>query len=377
MEFWTIAGAVLLLAGLVVSFIFSKAWFKSLVFILLCCIVLALADFVLVPSGYIRFILHQLNTGEDYELLVLGASHGRSAINPYKLEENLGKCSINASIPGETVEDSYYLLKETCRKKVPQIVVLDLDYQYWCNFVEREFGDTFIYSQMKWSPVKLEYVADNLLDKDFRTLFMKRWAWVSSKDEIVENLKTKLSAPYWRYDISAVKVRDAGGPYEGRGYFRRQRDLADKGEYIAFAWDEARIHKKTLKYFRKIADFCREKDIKLICVTSPLPPYAVERGPSGEAFEYFKRITGEQGVAYFDCNLLREEVLPRSNEDYVDWDGHMTGDLAETYSDVLGKVLVDYLGGKSCEKYFHTDYKSRKHSQSVPKTGSFVPNIQK
>lgn len=358
MGFWTVAGCVLVLAGLVLGLIFSRKWFKTLAFILLCCALLALADFVLVPSGYIRFILHQLGEQDGYELVVLGASHGRSAINPYELEKKLGKCSINASIPGETVEDSYYLLKEACRTRVPQVVVLDLDYQYWCDFTEREFGDTFIYFQLEWSPVKLEYVVDNLLVKDFRTLFMKRWAWVSSAGEMAENIRTKLSAPYWRYDISAVKVQDAGGPYVGRGYFYREKDASDKGVYEAFLWDEDRIHEKTLKYFYKIADFCREKGITLICVTSPLPPETMRKGPSREAFEYFRRITAEQEVAYFDCNLLQETYFTRSNEDYVDWDGHMTGELAQKYSGMLGTVLADYLEGKDGKKYFYPDYES-------------------
>ena len=45
----------------------------------------------------------------QYDTIILGASHARSAINPEYLDEELGTNTLNLAIPGETVKDAYYL----------------------------------------------------------------------------------------------------------------------------------------------------------------------------------------------------------------------------------------------------------------------------
>lgn len=100
-------------------------------------------------------------------------------------------------------------------------VVLEMDYQYWTNDEARdsEFGDLFEYVQLPMSKVKLEYIRDELIDKDFRTVYFKKLAYTSDFSKVKYNIKTKLTKEYRDYDISAVKVCDANGPYMGRGFF--------------------------------------------------------------------------------------------------------------------------------------------------------------
>ncbi len=318
-----------------------KKHIRVFAFIAVIICLMLIVDFALVPSGYIRYIIHEVNKGDtNYDCIVLGASHGRSSIDPYKLDEaGYSKSAFNLCIPGETVEDSYYLLKESDRKNNVKKVILDIDYQYWCNFKDREFGDVFIYTQLPMSGVKLEYIKDNLLSKDFRTTFSKRWAYVSSPDAIASNIKNKLTSAYWNYDFESVEVHDAGGPYVGRGYFYRDYDLGDKGTYERFEWDESNIHQKSVMYFNKIVKYCKDNDIELTCISSPITPYTVVNGPSDKAGEYFTKLCKEAGVEYIDYNLLRLDVLERMDSDFVDWDGHMVGPLADNFSLILGETL--------------------------------------
>ena len=89
-------------------------------------------DYALVPSGYIRYIIHETNNAgsdEGYDNIIIGASHARSAINPVKLDE--AGASVNAfnlAIPGETVTDSYYLLMESDRHNNVKRVIRALEY---------------------------------------------------------------------------------------------------------------------------------------------------------------------------------------------------------------------------------------------------------
>ena len=49
---------------------------------------------------------------------------------------------------------------------------------------------------------------------------------------------------------------------------------------------------------------------------------------------------GEYNVPFYDLNYLKDEYLSRTDDDYVDLDGHMMGKLAERQSMVLGQILI-------------------------------------
>ena len=104
------------------------SYLRSVIFILGLIVLVKLSDFVFARDGYVNYILQVLNKGyevnEDgqittsdkgYDLIVLGASHARSAIDTEYIDETLGTNSLNLAIPGETVKDSYYLLLEATR----------------------------------------------------------------------------------------------------------------------------------------------------------------------------------------------------------------------------------------------------------------------
>lgn len=92
-------------------------------------------------------------------------------------------------------------------------------------------------------------------------------------------------------------------------------------------------------YFNKIVKYCKDNDIELTCISSPITPYTVVNGPSDKAGEYFTKLCKEAGVEYIDYNLLRLDVLERMDSDFVDWDGHMVGPLADNFSLILGETL--------------------------------------
>ena len=188
-------------------------------------------------------------------------------------------------------------------------VIYDLDYQYWCNCAEREFEDCFIYTWLPFSNVKLKYIADNLLTKDFRTVYSKRWAYEISPSAIMNNLKVKSSAAYRNYNI--------------------------------VAWDESGISDKVLDSFEKTVQYCKKNNIELVCVTSPITPTTSVNGYSEQAGAYFTRLCEEYGVEYYDFNLLTMDTLPRTDDDFFDEEGHMLGELADRYSDILASVLLD------------------------------------
>lgn len=299
-------------------------------------------DFAMMPSGYIRYIMHEVNnadTADGYDNIIIGASHARSAIDPAMLDK-VGDNAFNLAIPGETVTDSYYLLMESNRNNKVKRVIYDLDYQYWCNYAEREFEDCFIYTWLPFSNVKLKYIADNLMTKDFRTVYSKRWAYETSPSAIMNNLKVKSSSAYRNYSMDAVEIHDAGGPYVAKGFFYRDMKMDSLVPSDIVAWDEDGISDKVLDSFEKTVEYCRKNNIELVCVTSPITPSTAVNGYSEKAGAYFTKLCEKYGVEYYDFNLLTMDVLPRTDDDFFDEEGHMLGELAERYSEILAEVLL-------------------------------------
>lgn len=332
---------------------------KCTIFVAIVCVVFGICDFVFVPSGYVRFILHTLNSPEEnYDCVILGASHGRSAINPYKLDEVLGTNTINVCIPSETVEDSYYLLKESDRNNDIKKVILDLDYQYWYDLAENDFSDAFIYYQMEPSKVKAEYFLKNLVKQDFR-ITCTRWSnYINNFSGIKNNISIKSTDEYKNYDVSGAVVKGADGPYVGKGFFYRgPGGHGARGLVPKYTWNENTVDQKVVGWFEKIIEYCKTNDIELVCITSTITPATVLTKTAEDSAVFFNKLTQEHGVEYYDFNLLRQNVMSRTNLDFGDWDGHMCGELADRYSTIVASVIQDGNDGKMDRtKYFYDSY---------------------
>jgi len=71
-----------------------------------------------------------------------------------------------------------------------------------------------------------------------------------------------------------------------------------------------------------------------------------------DVHEYFAELCGEYGVPFYDLNYLKDEYLSRTDDDYVDLDGHMMGELADRQSAVLGQILIS----KDKKAFFYDNY---------------------
>ena len=57
-------------------------------------------------------------------------------------------------------------------------------------------------------------------------------------------------------------------------------------------------------------------------------------------------------MKYIDGNLIKNEVLDVSDDDFSYWEGHMNGDLAERFSEILTYILKK----DECSEYFYSGY---------------------
>ncbi len=333
-------------------------YMRVVIFLAIIAMLVEACDYVLVQPGYARYIIHAADnseSGEDYDCVVVGASHGRASIDPhYFLEMGYADNPINMCIQGATVIDNYYMIKEVCRNNDVKKIILELDYQYWDKNQKRDsdFGDLLVYNQLPFSGLKLEYIVNELMTKDFRTLYFRKYAFAKNWKTIKKYVAMKNTDGYKNYQIEGVAGIDTEGPYQGLGFFYRTKVTDKKGKLNPSPWTYDDLNSKVQKYFEKIVEYCRDNDIELICVTTPIPPSSVVAGAANEADTYFKQICDENDVRYIDGNLIKYEYLSVSDDDFSDWEGHMNGELAEQFSEVLTEILEK----DDCQEYFYSGY---------------------
>lgn len=343
---------------------FINPYIKCIIFIVGLAVVVALSDFLFAQTGYINYILRQADSkSNDYNVFILGASHARCAIDPAAIEKKSDDTVLNMAIPGETIKDSYYLIQELNRTNDIDKIVLDIDYNYWYgNLGEGCFAEPFLYNQYSWtSPIKWKYLIENTDMMDFRNAFTKKFVYQYKLDNIKENIKQKTSKDYKDANIYSLDTSDAGDPYTGKGFFALPLPLGNPvgEEYVKgqIGVEKQDINPYPEKYFRKLVKYCNSHNIDLVCITSPITPSSMKRLGIDEAYRKLKNVFDELGIRYYDFNEIKTEILPRKDTDYIDKEGHMGGELAYRYSDILAEVLnKDENGTLNTSDYFYDTY---------------------
>ncbi len=296
-------------------------------------------NYALVPYSYVRVMMHQIAV-EEYDTIFLGTSHGLNGISPNVVEEHTGRNCMNLCMGGEYPRDAYYFLKQVCKKSVPKRVVYELDAGYWCT-QEGQRGDfNRIYYEMPWSFVKLEYTAAKMLELDFRATLFPWFYYRGQMGKVKEIIACKQSEDYKKYGIAAFQ-----SPAQGyRDWFMQNTPVFQtKPEEKLELWTEENKNEDSFRYFEKLAGFCRDKDIELVVIVTPVPEKTLEKHQKKyqELDTYFSSYLEEQGVVFINYNLPERKIknFDYSLEAFSDYEGHMNADQAAMFSVQLAEDL--------------------------------------
>ena len=329
--------------------------FKKIVCILAVVIVFnSILAFALTQPSYFRVVLHEVQQKNvNYDLIFLGQSHGENAFAPDILKETTGMETYNLCRRLITVQDIYYLLKESNYKNNPKVVVMDLDQTYWMDNVEPNYySDSFIYPHLNNPINKMEYFFNDNLKLNYNfTLFRYHICGKDDIKKILPNLKAKCTPDYFNYSMDSIQTSSDIIKYKGKGFrFAEKRNGKD---FEPTVWNSKGVKEKPLKYLKKMAQYCNKEGIQFICVSSPVPAKRLQKENHDEMNEYFAKLAEEGNFLYLDFNYIKNEYLQWNDDDFVDGDGHMMGKFAERYSKVLGNVINDYKDEKDISHYFN------------------------
>ena len=150
-----------------------KGLIAAVVFIILVTAINQFLNYALVQPGLGRIMFYECKNN-DYECLILGASHGSYGFDSSKMSEELGMSTMNMCIGGEYMYDAYYILKYALKYKKLKTVILDLDYQYFVNQHDESILFNNVYNAYPACNEKLGYYMHKMAREEYRGTFL-RW----------------------------------------------------------------------------------------------------------------------------------------------------------------------------------------------------------
>ena len=280
--------------------------FKIFICLLVCAAVLVvnakMTDF-LYPNNEMRVVVHKIQTA-DYDTLIIGNSHGQCGIDPVALEQFGGMHAINAASGNEFVIDAYYLVRLAAQSTDLKTVIYEIDSAYW--MLDEAENCELVKVYHEFPPSKLK----------FREM--------------------KSSDAYKNYSIEPFRSPVQLMQENGFIAIQRFEEDAPKAD-TSMTWHRENVKEKHLKNFKRLVDFCRENEIQLVCIMTPVPEvtFSKDQPFSEDSIAYFTALCESYDVPFHSYLTDGRDGITHDLADYDDYDGHMYFDSAYSFSAVL------------------------------------------
>ncbi len=230
------------------------------------------------------------------DVLFLGDSETFSAFIPLRIWENYGITSYLCSTPDQVMYQSRSYLERFFREQSPRVVILET------NALYREYT--------------LADVASHEAEEKLPFLrYHDRW-------------KTLTGADFTEPVEHGHLMRD-------KGYtFRTRAKKANLDGYMAPSEELQPVPLLNQGYARQIRDFCRERDVMLVFISTPSPVNWSTYYHNGTA-----QLAQELEIPYIDMNLMPQEIPIDWETDSYDGGDHLNYFGACKTTDYIGSYL--------------------------------------
>lgn len=273
------------------------------------------------PYKKLNGILSAPRNTIDY--ITIGDSECSTSISPMELWYKHGYAGYNCGVPGQRLQDTYYMLQQILEKQSPKVVLLETN----------AFYRNFDYSNALQDAV--DKAAQNLFP-----IYKYHNSWKYFSLGTLESIKKpghKLPRSYQGYQYNATTK-----PYTDGPYVHKTKKVEP-------------IDPQPLMYLNKIADLCRERNIQLILYSAPTPLcWTYEKHNAAAAF------ARENNLSYVDLNLHTKKLK-------IDW-AKDTRDKGNHMNYFGAKKVTDYMGAYLSKHTDLTDRRSQNQYVSWNKT---------
>lgn len=341
--------------------------------LLIFCVMTKILNYIFVAADiciWERILWHNFYEDDGkIDNLYLGSSHVFCDLNSELLDDINGQYNFNLASGGQTLNDSYYLLKEADKNNNLSHVYLELYYECSTSNSNRDVisGNYKVHWEntdyMKNSLNKCRYVLSFVrIEKVVDTLFaysryrtkLDDWDYIRKTVEFKETDASYLNFEYYiESDDGIIEYRKQGYHWntieflDGQRLFHQNRILKRNP-----------IGEKSEKYLRMIISYCKKRDISLTLFISPVDELQLI---STEHYDNYinqvRKIAKEYDVDFYDFNLAKEEYLDIQHGEYFMDAGHMNYKGADMFTTFFSEVVSKTPSEN--EKYFYVSYEEK------------------
>ncbi|MBU3159175.1 hypothetical protein KPL37_05315 [Clostridium frigoris] len=308
----------------------KKLFLKGVSFVIILLLLIITLNYVFIIKTNHRAKLTQglyTNTGDSFDVVLLGSSHMDALINPNVLWKQFGITSFDYATGGQPIDVTYYLLKEVLKKHNNPVVVVDL---YYLGSTSK-FGDEgyirTALDNVKFSMNKIQAILNttprdqwlNYLFPIFK--YHDRWKELTETDFNFDTDET-----YYRKGFNASHAL----------YGKENTSNSETTETVA-------LPPKTEEYLNKMIALSKKEKFKLIFTNAP-HDYSQTSGSKvwtaqpAEMFNKVAEISKVSNIRFIDYNKITKELGFNFKKDMANI-GHLNIFGSEKATSYLGKYL--------------------------------------
>lgn len=317
-------------------------------------------SFLLKPVTYADYLKKDLKelAAEDRkpDVILIGDSRIYRSFVPDIFDERLeggGHCTINAGTGSQTLQESFFYLKDLLESYPVKYVIVGLTYTEFLKRDELSIqGKLVIWDRMQSMAGRIAYLKACFAPGELPYL-LTSYRYRSEFEQIPENVGTKLSAAYRKGEDER-----SGEHYEDRGYVWSASGFRD-GETgmpspAPQQWEETQLDPEAFLWIERIGELCNQEKVRLIFVTGPTTLSVIYSIKDYEkSYQMLAEQAGRIGVPYFELNLLKDRTRLLPDSMMRDSD-HVCGTGAEQISRIFCDILNQYLAGGDVSDQFYT-----------------------
>lgn len=207
------------------------------------------------------------------DFFVCGASHAMRGFRPDILDQELGVNSYNLSCSRQTMQGRYELLNLELNRNPAKTVVLELSYDSMTRNRDEEGpeGDMYMLGKLGGFMPRIKYFFSAIRPKEYGRMYY------NYIDNGVNCIK-KIIHGTWTDKNTKLE----------KGYAAYKRDDDELNQdlkkiYHTRSFEET-VYEPNVEYLNKIIALCKEKNVQLILVTTPLSKVTVCRYDNLDTF---------------------------------------------------------------------------------------------
>ena len=276
------------------------------------------------------------------DTLVIGSSHALRSIKPTVLNEKLNTKAYNLSSPLMSMYGRYVMLEKEINRNPIKTVYLEISYN--ALTLNRKTlgleGDLYVLGRFDNVFERINFFTNAFTPDEYRKVL----------SDIIVRSKNSFS------------IHNTIEQYKTFGYLpipSNNQLLSDevKEKVKNTKVLDTKIKEESLNYFDKIIKLCKNNDIRVIFVVTPVTERMIlEYSNLDDIFSQYIDLAKEYNCEYYDFNLDKHRKKLYSEESSFYDNTHMSDSGAEIFSNRLTEIIEDVDRGNNVSNYFLNSY---------------------